>query len=136
MTGRRRLVLWAPVAVLLAFEAFLSSRTPAELPRLPGVPGGDKTAHAAYYALIGAATFRAARRAEGTSRGRAIVAGIGVAVGYGVLDELHQLVTPGRESDAADVLADLAGGTAGALVGAAWDRLPRKVAGGQGFEPR
>jgi VanZ family protein len=43
---------------------------------------------------------------------------VGIALGgfFGVLDELHQLYVPGRESSAYDAMADLVGTVLGTLL--------------------
>jgi hypothetical protein len=110
MRSRRRLLLWAPVVLLLTFEFFLSSRTPSGMPSLgPWFDGKDKVEHAAYFFLTGLLAVRAARFGEGWSRGKtAVLLLLGAAL-WGCSDEIHQSGTPGRDVEIADVLADVAG---------------------------
>ncbi|HQR46079.1 MAG TPA: VanZ family protein [Thermoanaerobaculia bacterium] len=108
MSPRARLVLWAPVALLLAFEAFLSSQS-----RLPdpgfSFAGLDKLEHAGYLFLTGLLAVRAARFGEGWSRRRTASVLLLAALVWGSLDELHQSFVPMRSVEFADVLADTAG---------------------------
>jgi VanZ family protein len=50
------------------------------------------------------------------------VLGFAVAVGYGILDELHQAGVAGRVGDPLDVAIDAAGAAMGVTVWAWWDR--------------
>ena len=108
MSGRARVVLWAPVVLLLAFEAYLSSQS-----RLPEfgvpVPDLDKVEHAGYFFLTGLLAVRAARFGERWSRARTAVFLVLPAFLWGCLDEIHQSRVPMRSVEIADVLADTAG---------------------------
>jgi VanZ family protein len=110
MRSRRRLLLWAPVALLLAYEFWLSGRPPSGLPPLgPWFTGKDKVEHAAYFLLTGLLAVRAARFGEGWSRGKTAVYLVLGAALWGCSDEIHQSFVPGRDVEIADVLADVAG---------------------------
>ena len=113
---RERLALWAPVLLLLAFEAFLSSqsRLPRVLPRF--VPDADKALHAGYFLLVGLSAARAGLVAEGWSRRGTLLAVALGALAWGFSDEWHQSFVPGRDVEAADVLADVVGATLGAAL--------------------
>lgn len=141
----RRLILWAPVALLVAYQYYLSAQT--SLPSIP-LPGrhADKVLHLAYFFLIATFVVRAARFGEGWSRhatARAVVLG---AMAWGFLDEVHQSFTPQRFVEFGDVIADVTGATLALLVTEPlWTWLDRrvnepgsrgKVAGGQGVEPQ
>ncbi len=108
MSGRARVVLWAPVALLLAFEAYLSSQS-----RLPefgvSVPDLDKIEHAGYFFLTGLLAVRAARFGERWSRTRTAVFLVLPAFLWGCLDEIHQSRVPMRSVEIADVIADTTG---------------------------
>ncbi|MFI5180783.1 MAG: VanZ family protein [Thermoanaerobaculia bacterium] len=108
MSGRSRLVLWAPVLLLLAFETYLSSQS-----RLPGLgisfPNLDKLEHAGYFFLTGLMAVRAARFGERWSRGKTAVLLVLTSFLWGCLDEIHQSYVPLREVEIGDVLADTAG---------------------------
>lgn len=104
---RERLSLWAPVALLLAVETWLSGRP--QLPSLPiALPAADKLAHLVYFFVTGAAAARAARLGEGWSRKRTSLTLLPAALAYGLLDEAHQSLV-GRTVEALDVAADVAG---------------------------
>jgi len=108
MSPRTRIVLWAPVALFLAFEVYLSSQS-----RLPGLgfsfPGLDKLEHAGYFFLTGLLAVRAARFGEGWSRTKTAVLLVLSAILWGCLDEIHQSFVPMRSVEIADMLADTAG---------------------------
>jgi VanZ family protein len=86
----------------------------------PGLPPGglsDKGAHVAAYAALGAALIRAL--ASGQARlmtvMRVLIAA-GLATAYGMTDELHQRFVPDRTPELLDLVADAAGGLAGAIL--------------------
>ncbi len=116
MTARARLVLWAPVALLLAYETYLSAQ-----PRLPAIGPSfdqkDKLEHAAYFFLTGLAAVRAARFGERWSHVKTAVFLILSAVLWACLDEIHQSFVPDREVEIADVVMDTAGVTLAVLAG-------------------
>ena len=108
MTARARLVLWAPVALLLAYETYLSAQS--RLPALgPSFDQKDKLVHAIYFFLTGLAAVRAARFGERWSRGKTAVFLVLSAVLWACLDEIHQSFVPDREVEIADVVTDTAG---------------------------
>ncbi|MFN7989541.1 MAG: VanZ family protein [Thermoanaerobaculia bacterium] len=123
----RRLIPWAPVVLLLAFEFWSSSRPPVLGHGEGQLPLPDKLAHLAFFGLVGFLAARAGRVAEGWSARRTLAT---VAVGallWGISDEWHQSFTPGRDSEAADVVADVAGTLLGV---AAFELLARSAARG------
>ncbi len=110
LAGRIRLVLWAPVAILLAYEAYLSSQsTLPELPLSGVLPDFDKLEHIGYFFLTGLLGIRAARFGELWSRRRTALSLLPAALAWGVLDEFHQSFVPGRSVEALDVMADVTG---------------------------
>jgi VanZ family protein len=125
VTPRGRLLLWAPVGLLLAYEFYLSSQSV-----LPGLPGGfeiphfDKLEHAVYYFLMGAFAVRAARFGEGWNVRRTVIVLVASGFVYGCVDEFHQSFVPGRASEVGDVAADVLGVTLAALAG---ERLWRRL---------
>lgn len=116
MTRRARLVLWAPVVLLLAYETYLSAQS-----RLPGLgidlPHLDKLEHESYFFLTGLAAVRAARFGERWSRGKTAVFLVLSAILWGCLDEIHQSFVPLRSVEIGDVVADTAGVALAVLVG-------------------
>ena len=87
----------------------LSSRpVPPEVDRLP-----DWVGHGLGWLVLG---FLVARGVDRPGTVRHAVLTLTVAIGYGVLDEIHQSFVPGRTSDPLDVLKDAAGTVLGLLV--------------------
>jgi VanZ family protein len=113
------------VALLLAHEFWLSSRTGPQLPSLgPSFDGDDKVVHAAYFFLTGLLAVRAARFGEGWSRRRtAVLLVLGAAL-WGCSDEFHQSFVPGRDVEAGDVAADVAGVALAVVLG---ERILRRT---------
>jgi VanZ family protein len=125
MTARARLLLWAPVALLLGYEFYLSAQSGRDLPAFgPWFSGKDKVEHLAYFFLTGLCAVRAARFGEGWSAGKTAVFLILMGLLWGCSDEIHQSFTPSRDVEIGDVLADTAGV---ALAVALGERLLRKV---------
>lgn len=123
VTARARVLLWAPVVLLLAYETYLSAQS--QLPALgPVFYQKDKLEHATYFFLTGLAAVRAARFGEGWGRGKTAVFLILSAVLWGCLDEIHQSYVPFRDVEIGDVVADAAGVVLAVLVG---ERILRKV---------
>ena len=83
------------------------------------IPLNDKVEHGIAYAAGGAlavAAFGASRRMPPWA------AAVLFCGAWGISDEVHQGFVPGREVSGADVAADVAGATAGAIGVAAWLR--------------
>ncbi len=125
MTAKGRLFLWAPVALLLGYEFFLSAQPPHGLPPLgPWFPEKDKFEHVAYFFVTGLLGVRAAHFGEGWSRVKTSVFLILAGLLWGCSDEIHQSFTPGRDVEIGDVLADVAGVALAVVFG---ERILRKV---------
>ena len=109
----RGLWLWGPPLAEIVALFWISSQ-----PNLTRLPGGvsDKVAHFAAFFVLGALVLRATAggRWSGVTLRAALVAFV-IAAGYGALDELHQMLTPGRFPGVDDWVAD-ALGTLTALV--------------------
>lgn len=122
---RVRVLLWAPVALLLGYEFFLSAQSPSGLPGFgPWFWQKDKVEHAFYFFVTGVLAVRAARAGEGWGRTKTAVFLLLAAVLWGCSDEIHQSYTPGRDVEIGDVLADVAGVALAVVVG---ERLLRRV---------
>jgi VanZ family protein len=79
----------------------------------------DKVAHFLAYGALAALAVRAAARAAWAGvTWRAVLFAICISSLYGVSDELHQSFVPGRQPEALDAAADLAG--AATAAGALW----------------
>lgn len=92
------------VAALIFALSSLPITAPAVLPA-----GSDLVVHAGLYAALAAALARAWRRRGWAPSPLPAV----VALLYGVTDELHQMLVPGRSADLRDLAADAAGASAG-----------------------
>jgi VanZ family protein len=107
-------VPWIPAALWAALIFVLSSVPGQSLPPLPAW-NFDKVVHALVYAILGGLCLLALRRGSRLSRGRAVALAALAATLYGISDELHQLLTPGRSADVLDVVADAVGAIVGAI---------------------
>lgn len=99
-------------ALLWAAIIFLLSSIPAN--RLPNMKilSFDKLAHIGVFFILGILVYRGLRRpsdSEKFSQGRMIVA-FAIVLLYGILDEMHQGLVPGRSVDVLDAVADATGG--------------------------
>ena len=101
-----RLLLWLPLLAGLSASFYLSSRPGSDIPNL--MP--DFAAHVAEYAVLGFLVLRVFNR--GMSRRpslRALLLSILFCIGWGVSDEYHQSLVPGREASLEDLVSDLVG---------------------------
>lgn len=115
-----RLVSTGSVVAWMGFIFYLSSSTPAQLPRQLEAFSWlgklrDVVGHLVLYGVLGllllSSVWSWASGALFRFRWALIAVGIGVA--YGLLDEVHQSFTPGRSVSRFDALVD----TVGVLVG-------------------
>jgi VanZ family protein len=89
----------------MALLFLLSSRTD-----LVGVPSGwDKLVHAGAYFVLCVLALRACHRGLHRLGLRETLIALLLTVAYGMLDELHQGIVPGREASALDWFADVGG---------------------------
>jgi len=89
-------------------------------------------AHFGEYAILGGLLLLALDRRD------RVLAAAAMASAYGITDELHQLLVPGRMSDPVDWAVDTAGALAGAAI-AAWllrRRAERASAGAGSAAPQ
>jgi VanZ family protein len=109
----RAAIAWGP-AVLWAAVLFLLSAQPDP----PGaglfdwIPAGDKLAHFALYAVLGALLAWG----RGVERRPPHWAAVSAGALYGASDEWHQSFVPGRQVSAVDWAADACGVAAGYWV--------------------
>ncbi len=83
----------------------------------------DKSLHLGGYALLGALMVRMLKRKfPGQGPWKIILLAVVLSTLYGVSDELHQALVPGRHADVMDIVADLTGSTLGAIL--FWWDLP------------
>ena len=113
---------WVPAAAWAAVLFLVSSRQTLGV----DLDGGlDKLAHFGAYLVLGALLAFGANR-----QGIRPLAAVGLGMLYGVLDELHQSLVPGRSPELGDWLAD----ALGTLAGVALFLLVRRLRGGLGNE--
>ncbi len=110
------LQLWVPVIAWMAVIFFLSAQS-----SLPTVPDSildalfKKSAHALAYAILCPLAARAFHAGQ-LFRWRRLAAALLISALYGVSDELHQSLVPGRSPRVFDWLVDVAGAAAGAWL--------------------
>lgn len=93
---------------------------------LPPGRNWDKLLHAAAYAVLSALAIWAYTRGRlRLATGRVVIAAWLICTVYGATDEGHQLFVPGRQADAADLLADSLGALAAAGAIWAWGIIAR-----------
>jgi VanZ family protein len=109
---------WVPPLTWAGAIFVLSSIHGSAYPRT-NVPGADKIVHFILYAAMGVLCARALLLrgpAERRTRMLLVVAAAVLATLYGVSDELHQLLVPGRSADWRDALTDAVGALTGSIV--------------------
>jgi VanZ family protein len=120
---RRRIALWAPVALYMSVIFYLSSLPEAPLPA--GI--SDKPTHSLAYMGLAVVMIRAltgglpARITRTTA-----MWGVLLTIAYGVSDELHQTFVPGRSAELLDLCADAIGASIGAACCWAWGIISAK----------
>ena len=119
------ILLWAAVAVYMIGVWILSSLGPrlTDLIDAAGVP--DFFWHLGLYAGLALFTIAALgntwpRQATWLSA----LQGAGLALSYGLLDEVHQRFVPGRGTDLQDIIGNLAGVVVACAVVGIWQLLP------------
>ena len=109
-----RLRAWGPAAswaaVLFLLSALPDPGGALRFPFFLRLPFGDKIAHMAVYAVLGAALAWGRARSP-RAVGHVLLLTLGAL--YGVSDEWHQMYVPGRIPDVTDWIADLFGLFAG-----------------------
>jgi VanZ family protein len=99
---------WGPAVAWATLIFIVSGRSRVPVP-LPG--GTDKVAHFAAYVVLGAALAWAGARRKVPGW---LLAVLGAA--YGVSDELHQMLVPGRSPSVFEWMADAAGSAVGVAL--------------------
>lgn len=108
-------ILW--MAVIFWFSAQPGQRLSAW--NAWGLP--DFSGHLTLYAVLGLLYFGAFRR-SGHPVERAAWASLGLALLYGISDEIHQIWVPGRSPTAVDVVWDALGAGAAVVGAVLWNR--------------
>lgn len=102
------------IAVLYALFILVMTSIPGNnLP--PTFPGFDKIAHMGLYGLFSLIMFLAVNEFSFPSATTQKLFAVLFVISFGVLDELHQSLIPGRSCDLHDWLADFAGAVAAVL---------------------
>jgi len=117
-----RFVKWLAVIFYSALIFFLSSLSNPSPVELPHIFMFDKVLHFIEYAILGFLLFGAFME-ESWAKSPVLLSFL-AATAYGMSDEFHQYFVAFRESDLLDLLADSAGGGAGAFLAS---RFPRGV---------
>jgi len=96
---------------------FVISSFEVQFPGVRHVPLRDKGIHFVEYAVLGWLCAAASRQSwPSASAWRTLAFGVFVSAVWGLSDEIHQALVPGRSSELGDVFADLLGSVAGASV--------------------
>lgn len=117
MASRRDIVVaWLPAALYMLLIWVLSSLHLTDFP-VRELPLHDKGVHFVEYAVLGLLVAHASlrtwpRHAPLRTLGVAVL----IALGWGVLDEIHQAFVPGRQADVWDLVADAVGAASGAAL--------------------
>lgn len=117
---------WLP-AVVCAGLILVGTSLPR--PPSPGIPGSDKVAHLLAYAALGVLLMRAFGAERRMPAVRSAFAAVLVGGLYGVMDELHQTLVPGRYCSGLDMAADGAGLVLGAVIVVLWWKRNRRRSG-------
>ena len=114
--SKSSLVVWylLPLVGYCALIFYLSSQSQVDL---PSFTQSDKLLHLIEYAVLGALAYRFFwRLLPERSKVLVVMVAFFFALVYGLSDEFHQSFVQGRDSSWLDVLADAAGGYAGARI--------------------
>lgn len=109
----KRLWLWLPPVFYMGVIFYLSAQS-NPLPELTAHVW-DKLLHSTEYAGLAFLLCRALL-GEGAGWTTAILTALALASLYGGSDEIHQLFTPGRDSEVLDWVADTVGSSLGATA--------------------
>jgi len=106
---------WVPLYVYAGLIFYLSS-APRTLPDI-GIPFLDKILHICEYAVFGLIASRAFRNSSRKMLFENFkIFAILVSIMYGISDEFHQALVPGRQFSVFDMIADGIGGALGVFV--------------------
>lgn len=108
---------WLVPALAYAGVIFALSAQANPLPFLPRrIFEFDKVLHAIEYAGLAALVTVGLDRVTGAGLRSAAALAVVIGAGYGLTDELHQALVPGRSADVHDWLADATGAGLGAIL--------------------
>jgi VanZ family protein len=96
---------------------FVVSSFEVSVPGVQRLPFRDKALHFVEYAVLGWLSARASMASWPAARPwRTLLFAVFVSTLWGLSDEIHQAMVPGRSSELADLVADFLGSTAGAVA--------------------
>jgi VanZ family protein len=101
----------------------------SSLSTLPPLPGRVSyyEVHIGAYAVLGLLTSRALAKARLRNvNWKVLLAAVAISSIYGVSDEYHQRLVPGRDFDLLDMIADAIGSLIGACAVGAWSIISRR----------
>jgi VanZ family protein len=111
---------WIPALAYMGAIFYLSSQS--QLPIGPDV--SDKLSHVvAYFGLAVVLVVGLCSGLPSRLRPATALMAWGMAVGYGVTDEVHQMFVPYRTAALDDLVADAAGALAGVALCWAWGKM-------------
>lgn len=118
MTLDRQKKKTVALVVLVVYWLILFLGTTLPSSSLPDTPSGDKINHFAGYAVLSFLLFTWFRLKDesGTADIKLLQKSFIIASVYGVLDEVHQLLIPGRFFEWYDILADINGAALGLAI--------------------
>ncbi len=111
----KRIAIWTPVLLYMAFIFYLSSQVAVPGPSVQPFPYYDKIVHIVMFAVLSLLFWGAWKYERITSP---YFYAIAFTILYGISDEFHQSFVPGRIADMWDVVAD----GIGSLVVLLWKR--------------
>ena len=114
--GKRKVLLVYVPLIAYWLVLFIATTLPAE--RLPSLGFTDKVSHLIAYFILAVLVYLTLiyQRKFRLLFEKAPIATIIICLFYGALDELHQLLVPGRSAETLDWIADALGTSLGVLV--------------------
>lgn len=114
--GRTFFRYWLPVFAWCALIFVQSAFPPPE--QIPRWPHFDKLLHLCAYGLLGILVCRALNTIGPlkAKQGRLFLWAVALTTLYGLSDEWHQSMVPGRNASSADLVADFIGALAGSAL--------------------
>jgi len=122
MSARNTIVFWRVVSLAWVVIILLLTSWPSPEVPATNLPGADKLLHFLLYVPLGFAVGRTLKLSNRTTS-HFIFAGLAL-VAFAALDELHQLLIPGRFCSGLDMAADIIGASMG-LLAASLMKMPQ-----------
>ncbi len=109
------------MVLMMGIIFFLSSKTGDSF-KVPSFPGIDKIAHASIYGVLAVTViFAQSKKSRERKPLQVILITVIACLLYGISDEFHQSMVPGRFPSGLDIAADVCGATV-VCVGWIWWR--------------